>query len=238
LGKYCHEDRVADPGWRCHIVLLTLSRLVQGRTLTVRRPEGDITMKVAEFESRLDVLRLAVGRLADIRLTLSDISWETTGFERATVRLHNVQLLPGAPPVVVAAPVEVSLDVPASALEQLFLLAAPRLGGHIGPDGVARMHWARRPALGHVEVDAELDAEVLRLKPRAITVGRRRWALPAGTPARRVRLPLLPHGLTLTDVEFGPGLLRISGTMPQWRLPVSRRRLEDLLDAIVGQLLR
>jgi LmeA-like phospholipid-binding len=219
-------------------VLLTLSRLVMGRTLTVRRPDGDITMKVAEFESRLDVFRLAVGRLDDIRLTVSDISWETTGFERATVRLRNVQLLPGAPPVVVAAPVEVSLDVPTSALEHLLLAAAPKVGGQIGPDGVARMHWARRPAMGHVEVDAELDGEVLRLKPRAVTVGRRRWALPARTPARRVRLPLLPHGLTLTKVEFEPGLLRISGTMPQWRLPVSRRRLEDLLDAIVGQLLR
>jgi hypothetical protein len=109
-------------------VLLSLRGLVKGRTLTVRRPDGDITMTVADFESRLDVLRLAVGRLDDIRLTLTDIAWETTGFERAVVRLRNVQLLPGAPPVVVAAPVEVSLDVPASALEHLFLLAAPKVG--------------------------------------------------------------------------------------------------------------
>jgi hypothetical protein len=44
-----------------------------------------------------------------------------------------------------------------------------------------------------------------------------------------VRLPLLPHGLQLTDVEFEPGLLRVHGTLPEWRMAVSRRRLEDLI---------
>jgi hypothetical protein len=204
-------------------VLLSLLRLVVGRTLTVRQRDGDITMTVAKVESRLDVLRLAVGRLDDIRLTLTDISWETTGFERAVVVLRNVQLLAGAPPVVMAGPVEVSLEVPASALDHLFLLATPRVGGHIGADGVARVHWARRPTMGHVEVDAALDGSALLLKARAVTFGQRRWALPARTPAYRVRLPLLPHGLALTDVEFEPGLLRVSGTLPHWRLAVSRR---------------
>jgi hypothetical protein len=204
-------------------VLLSLLRLLVGRTVTIRQDDGDITMTVTKVESRLDVLRLAVGRLDDIRLTLTDINWETTGFERAVVLLRNVQLRPGTPPVVVAAPVEVSLDVPASALDHLFLLATPRVGGHIDADGVARVHWARRPAMGQVEVDAELDGSALVLKARAVTFGRRRWALPARTPAYRVRLPLLPHGLSLTDVEFEPGLLRISGTLPHWRLAVSRR---------------
>lgn len=216
-------------------LLLTIRRLVVGRTVTVRLESGTITMTVTEFDSRLDVRRLAVGALDDVRLVATDITWEASRFERAEVLLHNVRLTPSA--LVVAGPVEVSLDVPTSALEHLFLLATPRLAGHVGADGVARLHWARRPAMGHVEIDAELDGAALFLKGRAMAFGRRhrRWKLPGWTPAYRVDLPPLPHGLALTDVDFEPELLRVRGMVPEWRMEITRQRLEDLFDEIVGQ---
>jgi hypothetical protein len=216
-------------------LLLTVRRLAVGRAVTVHLDAGDVTMTVTEMESRLDVRKIAVGQLDDVRLVTTDITWATSRFERAEAILHDVRLLPGTPPVVVAAPVELSLDIPTSALEHLLLLAAPRLTGHVGADGVARLHWARRPAMGHVEVDATLDGAALYLKGRGLTLRGHRWRLPPWTPAYRFRLPLLPHGLVLTDVEFEPELLRVRGTLPQWRIELSRRRLEDLLDGIVGQ---
>jgi hypothetical protein len=207
-------------------VFLTVRRLMVGRRLTMRLDDGDLTMLVSDIESHLD----------DVTLTATQITWDTTEFEQtfesATVVARNVQLHPGTPPVVVAAPVELSLDIPTAALDELFLLATPRWAGEIGADGVARLRWANRPLMGHLEVDAELDGSALFVKPRVLNFGRRRWVLPVRTPAYRVQLPPLPHGLQLIHVEFEPGLLRVRGTLPEWRLAVSRRRLEDL----IGQL--
>lgn len=210
-------------------LFMTVKRLVIGRTLTVRRDSGDITLTITEFDSRLDVRRLAVGQLNDVRLTATDIRWDQRYFERATVVLHNAHLRPGVPPVLVAAPVEVSMDISTHVLDEVFADALPRLSGHVDDDGVARLRWARRPALGSVEVDVKLDGSTLWLHPRALRTRTRRWALPGRTPAYPVRLPELASGLTLTSLSFSPGSLHLSGSLPQWRAEVPRGRIEEVL---------
>lgn len=210
----------------------TIRRLVVGRTVTVRLDSGDLRMTVTEFDSRLDVRKLAVGQLDDVRISADEIIWGTSGFDHATALLHNVHVRPGAPPMLVAAPVELSLDVPTATIDELFLAAVPRLLGQVDDTGIARLFWGRRPDWGNVEVNAELDGSALSLRPRAVTVRGRRLALPVRTPAYRVRLPELPHGLQLTEVHFEPGLLRLTGTVPEWRLDISRRRLEVALQQL------
>ena len=42
--------------------------LVVGRRLAVRLDDGDLTLTVTEFDSRLDVRGLSVGQLNDVRL--------------------------------------------------------------------------------------------------------------------------------------------------------------------------
>jgi hypothetical protein len=211
-------------------------RLVVGRRLAVRLDQGNLTLTVTEFDSRLDVRGLSVGQLNDVRLGACDIRWDGNVFDRATAVLHNVHIKPSAPPVLVAAPVELSLEVPAAVLDDLFRWAAPRLSGEIGPDGIARLRLARRPMLGHLEVDAHLDGSTLWLKPRGLNIRRSRWTLPMRTPAYPVHLPALPHGLTLTGISFAPDVVRLSGTVPEWRLDVPRKRLEDILNqlSVVG----
>ena len=141
---------------------------------------------------------LSVGQLNDVRIAARDIDWRGNRFDRASAVLHNVHIRPAAPPVLVAAPVELTFELPAAVLDELFRWAAPRLAGEVGPDGVARLRLARRPALGHVEVDARLDGSTLWLKPRDAVARRTRWTLPQRTPAYPVHLPELPHGLQLT----------------------------------------
>jgi hypothetical protein len=210
-------------------LFMTVKRLVVGRTLTVRLDSGDITLTITGFDSRLDVRRLAVGRLNDIRLAASGIRWDERYFERATVVLHNVQLRPGVPPVLVAAPVEVSMDLSIHALDEAFFDALPRLSGQVDDDGVVRLHWARHPRLASVEVDVKLDGSTLWLHPRALRTRRRRWALPSRMPAYPVRLPELASGLTLTSLSFSPATLHLTGSLPQWRTEVPRARVEDVL---------
>jgi hypothetical protein len=210
-------------------VFMTMRRLVVGRRLTVGLDDGDLTMTVTNVDSRLDVRGLSVGQLNDVTLVASNIHWRTSTFDHATVVLHNVHVKPGGPPVLVAAPVELTLEVPAAALDDLFGWFAPRLRGEVGPDGVARLRFARRPALGHVEVHARLDGSTLWLEPRRVAIGSSRWRLPGRTPAYPVQLPELAHGLRLTGVEFEPGVVRLRGTVPQWRTELPRKRLEDIV---------
>jgi hypothetical protein len=51
-----------------------------------------------------------------------------------------------------------------------------------------------------------------------------------------VRLPELPHGLTLTGISFGPELVRLSGTVSEWQMDVPRQRLESIINqlSVVG----
>jgi len=150
--------------------------------------------------------------------------------------MHNVHMRPTAPPVLVAAPVELTLEVPAAALDDLFRLAAPRWSGEVGTDGVARVRIARRPLFGHVEIDATLDGSTLWLKPRGLVLRNSRWNLPARTPAYPVHLPELPHGLQLTGVSFAPGVVRLTGSVSEWQMDMPRKRLEEILNqlSVVG----
>ncbi|HEX3547720.1 MAG TPA: hypothetical protein VHU62_14250 [Mycobacterium sp.] len=213
-------------------LFMTVRRLVVGRRLAVRLDDGELTMTVTEFDSRLDVRGLSVGQLNDVRLGARDIRWHGGRFDRATAKLHNVHVRPSTPPVLVAAPVELTLEVPAVLLDDLFRWAAPRLSGEVGPDGIARLRLSRRPLLGHLEVDARLEGSTLWLKPRVLVIRRSRWRLPARTPAYPVHLPELPHGLVLTAITFAPDVVCVSGTLPEWRMDMPRKRLED----IIGQL--
>ncbi|OBA94722.1 hypothetical protein A5662_19295 [Mycobacteriaceae bacterium 1482268.1] len=217
-------------------IFMTLRRLVVGRELSVRLDEGDITLTVTEFDSRLDMRGLAVGQLSDVRLAARDIHWDTNRLDRAAAVLHNVHLRPSVPPVLVAAPVDLTVELPADALDDLFRLVAPRLVGEVDQDGVARLRLARRPSLGHLEVDARLDGSTLWLKPRILVLRRKRLRLPARTPAYAVHLPELPHGLQLTDISFQPDTLCLAGTLQEWRIDAPRT-LEDVIAqlSVVGR---
>ncbi|MCV7279136.1 hypothetical protein H7J88_05685 [Mycolicibacterium flavescens] len=210
-------------------MVMPLRLLVVGRRLTVGLDGGELNLTVTEFDPRLDVRGLSVGRLSDVRLAACDIRWwgtendsYVTRFDHATAVLHNVRI---RPPVLVAEPVELTLEVPAPALDGLFEAAAPRLSGDIGPDGIARLRLARRPGAGHVEVEARLEGSTLWLHPRGLALRRSRWTLPGRLPAYPVRLPALPHGMQLTNIAFAPGVVRLSAQVEHWRMQLPLRRL-------------
>jgi hypothetical protein len=56
-------------------LFMTVRRLVVGRQLAVRLEDGDLTLTITEFDSRLDVRGLSVGQLNDVRLAARDICW-------------------------------------------------------------------------------------------------------------------------------------------------------------------
>lgn len=212
----------------------TVRRLVVGRTLTVRLDSGDMTLTVTELNSRLDIRRLAVGQLNDVHLSATEITWGKRTFQDVRLVLRNVHVRPGVPPVLVAAPVDLTLDMSSQALGDVLGVAFPRLSGHVGDDGVARLTWARRPGAGGLEVGVEVDGTTLLLQPRALHLGRRRVRLPARMPAYPVRLPELGGGLTLTGISLGRGKVNLSGSLPEWRAEIPRTRVEDVLTQLAA----
>jgi hypothetical protein len=207
----------------------TLRRLVVGRDLTVRTNGDDMTLTVTEFDFRLDVRGLAVGQLGDVLLAARDVRWKEYRFERAMAVLSNVHFRPGATSELVAAPVELSLKLPAGVLEELVARASPQFSTEISDDGVVLLRWNRRPGWGHVEVDVRIVGTALWLQPKALVVGGRRMGLPSRLPIYPVELPDLPSGLLITKVDVRPGAVLLNGLLPEWHVDLPLSRLEDIV---------
>jgi len=213
-------------------LFLTLQQLLVGREVTVRMGDHDVVLTVTELDSELEPRGLAVGQLGDVRLAARDIRWDRNHLRSAVAVLHNLHIRPGMPPLVVSAPAELTTSVPANIFDDVLRQAAPQVRAELCEDGNARLRWARRPGWGGVDVDVEVMGKTMWLRPRALVAGRRRWTLPARTPGYQVPLPELPHGLLVTDVSLGVDSLQISGLLPEWRMELPLRYLEDLISGL------
>jgi hypothetical protein len=210
----------------------TLQQLLIGKEVTVRIGAGDVVLTLTELDSALEPRGLAVGQLGEVRVAARDIRWDQHHLQRAVAVLRNVHIRPGVPPVVVAAPTELSSTLPAEIFDEVVRQAAPQLRGELCEDGKARMRWARHPGWGGVEVDVDAVGTTLWLRPRVLVTGQRRWTLPTRIPAYQVPLQELPHGLLVSDVSLGLGSLQVSGLLPEWRVDLPLRHLEDLISRL------
>lgn len=213
----------------------TLQQLLIGKRVTVRIGDHDVVLTVTEFDSPLDPRALAVGQLGEVRLAARDITWDEHRLESAVVVLHNVHIRPGVPPVVVAAPAELSLALPVTIFDEVLRRAAPALRGQLRADGTTSLHWARRPGWGALEMDVDAVGTTLWLRPRTLVTWQRRWKLPTLIPSYPVPLPDLPQGWVVTGVNLGPDSLELSVLLPEWHMELPVRNLEDILGQLSQQ---
>lgn len=207
----------------------TLQQLLIGKDVTVRIGDHDVRLTVTELEPELDPQGLAVGQLGELRVAARNICWDENRLQSAVAVLRNVHIRPGVPPLVVAAPTELFTELPQDIVDDLLRQAVPQLRSELGEDGTARLSWARWPGWGSLEIDADVVGTTLWLRPRAWVTKQRRWKLPARTPRYQVPLPELPHGLMITGVELSADSLRLTGLLPEWRMELPLRALEDLI---------
>jgi hypothetical protein len=213
-------------------VFTTLQQLLIGKEITIRIGDHDVVLTVTELDSALEPRALAVGQLGEVRVAARDIRWDQHHLQRAVAVLRNVHIRPGVPPVVVAAPAELSSALPAEIFDEMVRHAAPQLRGELCEDGKARLRWARRPDWGGLEVEVDVVGTTLWLRPRVLVTGHRRWTLPMRTPAYQVPLPELLPGLVVTDVSLGLDSLQLSTLLPEWRMDLPLRYLEDLISQL------
>ena len=168
----------------------TLQQLLVGKRVTIRMGDHDVTLTVTELDSELEPGGLTVGQLGEIRVAASEIEWADQYLQHAEAVLRNVHIRPGVPPLVIAAPVELSTELPAKVFDDMLRQAAPRLHAQLNADSTAQLRWARRPGLGSLEVDVDVVGTTLWVRPRALLTGQRGDGnCRGGLPPTRCRCP-------------------------------------------------
>lgn len=207
----------------------TFRRLIVGRTVVARLADHEMTLTVTDLDSDLDLLGLSVGQFGDTEMVAKDVHYAHYQFPAVKAVFRNVHLRPGPQPRLKAAPVELELEVPSDVLGDLVRNRIPWLTAGVDKNGLARLEWMRRPALGHLEIDAEVVGTTLRLRPRAYVFRRRRFALPHRVLSHSVALPRLWNGTLITALDARPDAVLVSALMPTWSIDMPRRRWEDLI---------
>jgi LmeA-like phospholipid-binding len=230
-------SQTAGPAAMYRSLFETARGLLVGRTFTVRTTSAAVQLTLTELDAQLEPLALSVGQLGDVRIVAVDLTWAEYRIERAVAVARNVHVRPATIPVLVAAPIELTVTVSAATVGALVQRRVPWLSADIEQDAVEQdavptVRWRRKPDLGHAEVDIRPDGSTLWLRLRAVNALGRRWPVPARLPAYPIRLRQLPSGLRLTRIEPGPGVLHLHGVIPEWRKPMPTGRLNDLLRQI------
>jgi hypothetical protein len=223
------------PAAALEALLRAAGRRLAGRRLTVPGTGGALRLRLTALRLDPEPIGMAIGQLGDLTVEAADVVWRTIPFRRAVLTARNVHVRPQPVPTAVAAPVTVDVVLDPAVLRDRVAAARPALRLEVHrSDGapLARAHWARRPSWGWVGLRPEITATALLLRPTTVHLRGRSLSLPAWLPAVRIRLPLLPRGVRLRDVEMpdgaDPAIVLRFGT-DEWREAVDARRLSGLL---------
>jgi hypothetical protein len=212
-------------------LLRAAGRRLAGRRLTVPGTGGALRLRLTALRLDPEPLGLAVGQLGDVTLEATDVEWRDLLFRSAVLVARNVHVRPQPVPTAVAAPVTLDLALDPVVVCERLAATHPGLRLSVHREAPhARAHWARHPEWGWVGLQPDITATALLLRPTAVDVRGRTRSLPGWLPTVRVRLPQLPRGLRLRDVEIADdtAIVLHLGT-DEWREKVPPRRLTALL---------
>jgi hypothetical protein len=200
-----------------------------GRRHTLRYAGRDVTLTVQRLAFTTGAAGLATGNLGRVQLTATDVIWPGGRLDRLALTADEVRLRPALAPAVVLTARSIRIEVTVAA-ERLsaWLPARRRVDVRIGPDGVLRAVLRVAPGMGGVELEPEVTGSSIRLRPRAVRMGRS-LRVPIRLPAYRLGIPQLPHRLRVTAVEPGPATVTVCGTVPRWERVLSMTAVSELL---------
>lgn len=206
-------------------------------SLSVNNDTATLAMTPTTLVTDVNSLGLARGQFANIKMTAENLVWESAGrtvhVDDLSVDCHDIRLRTSITPSLVFGAIDVGVTMSARELRALILAQQPDLTVDIGADGVLRAAWSRAQRLGHVVVDAEVDADgniVLtpsELHVASLNVGLRRWLKP-----RLIEVPRLPWRLRLAGLDTGPGKLHLRGRSEQAEGRISTVPVAELLTLV------
>lgn len=145
---------------------------------------------------------VARGQLDAVRVVVGGISVAGLRIDRIDARARGVRLVPGLPPLVRAAAVEVGATVEQAAADAWTRSASLPLRFRFRSDGVATRAGIGRVRLGEVVIDLAVEGRRLRLVPRRAEM--------LGVTMRNPSTDLLRLVLPLPPLPAGAQLLRLT----------------------------
>jgi hypothetical protein len=217
----------------------TVTEQLVGRRLTTKVGDREVGLTLTELDYPADTLRLATGRLGDVRIVAEEVDWpEAAGtagqpgsipLRRVTVLAEDVRLRSLPTPAAIPARVELKIAVAAEVLRDRVAAVRPGIVATPAENGLLRIHWAKRPHWGHLTLQALVEDDAVALVPRTLHIGRRQLRPPARFRPILLPLPELPPGMKLTKVEPRHGELVLHTVAAEWPDRLSRIPLTDLV---------
>ncbi len=220
-------------------LLRTVTEQLVGRRLTAKVGDGEVALTLTELDYPADSLRLATGRVGDVRIVAEDVDWPEPAGEdgergsiplrRVTVLAEDVRLRSLPTPAATPARVEIRITVAAEVLRDRVAAVRPGIVATPGEDGLLQIRWAKHPEWGHLTLEAVVEHDAVVLVPRNLHVRRRPFRAPRRFRPIVLPLPELPPGIRLAKVEPRQDELVLHTVAEEWPERLSRIPLTDLL---------
>jgi hypothetical protein len=221
----------------------TVTEQLVGRRLTAKVGDREVGLTLAELDYPADSLRLATGRIGDVRIVAEDVDWPEAGdsdsdsdgepgsipLRRVTVLAEDVRLRSLPTPAAKPARVQLAIAISADVLRDRVAKARPGIVATPTDQGLLRIQWAMRPHWGHLTLRPQVAADAVALVPQTLHIGQRRLRPPHRFRPIVFPVPELPPGLKLTKVEPRHDELVLHTVAEEWPERLSRVPLTDLL---------
>ncbi|MGW5747589.1 hypothetical protein [Amycolatopsis sp. NPDC003861] len=218
----------------------TVTEQLVGRRLTAKVGDREVGLTLAALDYPADSLRLATGRLGDVRIVAEDVDWpdseaaddekpSSIPLRRVTVLAEDVRLRSLPTPAAKPARVQLGIAVSADVLRDRVAKARPGIVATPAGSGLLQIRWAKRPHWGHLTLRPQVADDAVVLVPQTLHIGRRQLRPPRAFHPIVLPLPELPPGLKLTKVEPRHDELVLHTVAEEWPERLSRIPLPDLL---------
>jgi hypothetical protein len=212
----------------------SLTEQLVGRRLSATVGGRDVRLTLAELDYPADSLRLAAGRVGEVRIVAEDVEWpEPDGgsipLRRVTVLAEDVRLRSLPSPAAIPAHVQLRIAVSADVLRERVAAVRPGIVAAPAGDGLLRIHWAKHPHWGHLTLRPQVEDDSVLLLPQTLHIGQKALRAPKRFRPSALPLPELPPGTRLTKVEPRHDELVLHAVAEQWPERLSRVPLPDLL---------
>lgn len=188
-----------------------------GRPVVVGTGASRVAFTLSSLQASVGHMAAAAGQADDVALSAENVDWRSYQFVSVSARLSNVHTRFRAMPLLVSAPIDVSLVMTGEGLSALLAKLAPAVKFEITDSGRMFVRPARRPHWGYVEVRPEVENGGLVVRPTGLGRGARLWRF------RRQIVPVrpkvaLPDRVRITGVDVHPNRLEVHLRVDEWRL--------------------
>ena len=192
-----------------------LRKVLVGRRVTLGSGRNRVTFTLSSLDASIGHAAAATGQVDDVSIVAENVVWRSHPIASVSARLHNVHHRLGDRPVLVSAPVDVSLLLTDEVVGAFIARHHPAMTVEISQAGRIHLRHTRRPQWGYVEVRPAIEYGALVVRPTGVGRGVRRWHFGRPIVAMRPKVTL-PDGMRLIGVEVHAS---------RCRGPRSRRRV-------------